>query len=97
MIFCSRLSFAQALLFQARYLKISGGKVKKSSAHTPFRPALLGLPWAGSIPLFLIPLAAYAAAAWKLWRCPHCGERLGRVDAKPLYCPRCGHRLEDFE
>ena len=62
-----------------------------------FLPALLGLPWAGSIPLFLIPLAAYAAAAWKLWRCPHCGEYLGRVDAKPLYCPRCGHRLEDFE
>lgn len=62
-----------------------------------FLPALLGLPWAGSIPLFLIPLAASAAAAWKLWRCPHCGERLGRVDAKPLYCPRCGHRLEDFE
>ena len=57
-----------------------------------FLPALLGLPWAGSIPLFLIPLAAYAAAAWKLWRCPHCGEHLG-VGVGDV-CPRCGKWLD---
>ena len=27
------------------------------------------------------------------WRCPHCGEHLGRD--VPTFCPHCGAKLED--
>lgn len=37
------------------------------------------------------------AAGRVLWRCPHCGAHLGRVDDAPKFCRSCGHKLEDFQ
>ena len=32
-----------------------------------------------------------------MWRCPHCGESLGRIEGSPRFCQNCGGELEDFE
>lgn len=42
---------------------------------------------------------AIAAVIWvgilniALWRCPHCGKNLGRME-KQKYCPHCGKELK---
>ena len=49
--------------------------------------------------VFLWLAAALAAAIivvnLALWRCPYCGEHLGRDVGK--YCSRCGKKLDDLE
>lgn len=46
--------------------------------------------------VFLWLTLAFAVAGvavnLKLWRCPHCGQHLGR--GVPTYCPRCGEYLD---
>ena len=49
--------------------------------------------------VFLWLMLAFAVAmigvnlVW--WRCPYCGEHLGRGTGK--YCTHCGHHLVDLE
>ena len=38
-------------------------------------------------------LILYFAAVHLLWRCPHCGNYLGKVNKVPTHCPRCGKEL----
>ena len=47
--------------------------------------------------LWLMLVFAVAGIAVNLawWRCPHCGEHLGRDVSQ--YCTHCGKRLEDLE
>jgi len=50
-----------------------------------------------NIPVIVLGcLSAIACIVFNLakWRCPHCGEHLGRSEGK--YCPHCGHLLEDL-
>ncbi len=47
---------------------------------------VIGLGWLSAIASIVFNLAK--------WRCPHCGEHLGRSGGK--YCPHCGHMLEDL-
>ncbi len=46
--------------------------------------------------LILALLLAIASIVFNLakWRCPHCGEHLGRSGGK--YCPHCGNMLDDL-
>ena len=48
-----------------------------------------------SIPVFVLGfLIMIAGMVFNLakWRCPHCGEHLGRDT--PKYCPHCGHQVD---
>ena len=47
--------------------------------------------------LSIVPLAAYLAVYLQLWRCPHCGAHLGRIDEGGRYCPHCGKKLDGLE
>lgn len=50
-----------------------------------------------SIPLLLAGVGVSFVMLFftiKYWRCPHCGEYLGRDMAK--YCRHCGKELEDL-
>lgn len=38
-------------------------------------------------------LILYFAAVHLLWRCPHCGNYLGKVNKVPTHCHRCGKEL----
>ena len=48
-------------------------------------------------PLSFVPLLGwlilYFAAVHLLWRCPHCGNYLGKVNKVPTHCHRCGKEL----
>ena len=58
--------------------------------------ALLGIT---KSPVFLWLMLAFAAAGVAVsliwWRCPYCGEHLGRDAGR--YCTHCGHHLVDLE
>ena len=55
------------------------GKLEPSFSFIPF------VGW-----LFL-----YFAAVHLLWRCPHCGNYLGKVNKVPTHCPHCEKELLD--
>ena len=42
--------------------------------------------------LTLVALVGYVAVWSILWRCPHCGMLLGRME-RAAYCKHCGKRL----
>lgn len=44
--------------------------------------------------LFFVFGVAGVAVSLRWWRCPNCGEHLGR--GIPKYCPNCGHRLDEL-
>ncbi len=48
-------------------------------------------------PFSLFPLLGwlilYVAAVHLLWRCPHCGNYLGKVNKVPTHCPHCEKEL----
>lgn len=55
-----------------------------------------GLVWAS---LFFVILGtilffAFIAYTFSHWRCPHCGEYLGRVGKGIQLCPYCHERLD---
>lgn len=53
---------------------------------------LVGTVW---IKIVLVAaLVGYVALFRALWRCPHCGGDLGRIDQRFTYCPRCGEELD---
>ena len=45
--------------------------------------------------LALAFVVAGIAVNLALWRCPHCGEHLGRDVSR--YCTHCGHKLDDLQ
>ena len=55
-------------------------------AHQMVTPVLSLLPLVGWLLL-------YFAAVHLLWRCPHCGGYLGKVNKVPTHCPHCGKEL----
>ena len=51
----------------------------------------------GSMPLALLSailLLAFIRYSFSHWRCPHCGEYLGRVGKGIQLCPYCHERLD---
>lgn len=44
--------------------------------------------------LMLVFAVAGIAVSLALWRCPYCGEHLGRDVSQ--YCTHCGHMLDDL-
>ena len=40
---------------------------------------------------------AIVAIGRTMWRCPHCGKPLGRIERAPGFCQNCGGELEDLE
>lgn len=58
-------------------------------AHQMVTPVLSLLPLVGWLIL-------YFAAVHLLWRCPHCGGYLGKVNKVPTHCPHCGEALENI-
>lgn len=51
----------------------------------------------GSMPLALLAvilLLAFISYSFSHWRCPHCGEYLGRVGKGIQLCPYCHERLD---
>ena len=55
-------------------------------AHRFAAPALSLLPLIGWLILYFV-------AVHLLWRCPHCGGYLGKVNKVPTKCPNCGEAL----
>lgn len=55
--------------------------------------ALSGIAQMVFIVLIFVMTALFFAAWIILWRCPHCGHHLGRIDDSGRYCRYCGKEL----
>ena len=60
-----------------------------------FLPILVGYIVAQT---WIMLISCALAVGWAIlhhswWRCPHCGENLGRYDMKISYCPHCGEKI----
>ena len=45
--------------------------------------------------LLIASLAMFVLVWAKLWRCPHCGQHLGRMADGAKTCPHCGKSIEE--